>query len=303
MQQSVTPTSAQTARPPFFLRSLMLMKPVTWFAPMWAFLCGAVASGATYWIPSDVGRILLGMFLAGPILCGASQVINDYFDRDVDAVNEPERLIPSGRVSPGQIVGTVVVLLLTGAAIGFYLGPQVAFFSGLGLILAVLYSAPPFRAKRNGWVGNSLVAIAYEGLAWLAGHSAFGPLTWQSVLIAALYSIGAHGIMTINDFKSIDGDRTSGIRSIPVLYGERGAAILTVMLMDIAQIGAICAFLIWQIWIPALMLVLILLLQVPLQRSFLKDPQGQHLRFSALGVSFYVWGMMVAAIGLRFVGG
>ena len=279
------------------------MKPVTWFAPMWAFLCGAVASGATYWIPSDVGRILLGMFLAGPILCGASQVINDYFDRDVDAVNEPERLIPSGRVSPGQIVGTVVVLLLTGAAIGFYLGPQVAFFSGLGLILAVLYSAPPFRAKRNGWVGNSLVAIAYEGLAWLAGHSAFGPLTWQSVLIAALYSIGAHGIMTINDFKSIDGDRTSGIRSIPVLYGERGAAILTVMLMDIAQIGAICAFLIWQIWIPALMLVLILLLQVPLQRSFLKDPQGQHLRFSALGVSFYVWGMMVAAIGLRFVGG
>jgi chlorophyll synthase len=277
------------------------MKPVTWFAPMWAFLCGAVASGATHWIPSDIGHILLGMFLAGPILCGASQVINDYFDRDVDAVNEPERLIPSGRISPGQIVGTVVVLLLTGAAIGFYLGPQVALFSGLGLILAILYSAPPFRAKRNGWIGNSLVAIAYEGLAWLAGHSAFGPLTWQSVLIAALYTLGAHGIMTINDFKSIEGDRTSGIRSIPVLYGEQGAAVLTVLMMDLAQIGAIAAFVVWQAWIPALVLVGILLLQIPLQRSFLKDPQGQHLRFSALGVSFYVWGMMVAAIGLRFV--
>jgi chlorophyll synthase len=279
------------------------MKPVTWFAPMWAFLCGAVASGATSWIPADIGRILLGMLLAGPVLCGVSQVINDYFDRDIDAVNEPQRLIPSGLVSPLQIIGTVAVLLLIGITIGLYLGPPVALYSAIGLALAIVYSAPPVRAKRNGWIGNALVAVAYEGLAWLAGHSAFADLTTASVLIAAIYSVGAHGIMTINDYKGIEGDRQNGIRSIPVLYGEKGAAYLTVGMMDLAQIAVISLFLWWGVWIPAAILGVILMIQIPVQRRFLQAPLEQHLYFSAVGVSFFVWGMMVAAVGLRFVGG
>ena len=99
------------------------------------------------------------------------------------------------------------------------------------MVLALIYSAHPIRAKRNGWVGNGLVAIAYEGLPWLAGNLAFGPLTVPSVIVALLYSFGAHGIMTINDFKSMDGDRVSGIKTIPVLHGAWGAAWLAVLVM------------------------------------------------------------------------
>jgi chlorophyll/bacteriochlorophyll a synthase len=301
MQQpliSTTPT-LQPPKAPALARSLALMKPVTWFGPMWALLCGAIASGATGWNLPDLARIGLGLILAGPVLCGVSQVINDYFDREVDALNEPHRLIPSGQVSIRQVFLTIGVLLLCGVTIGLYLGRPVALLVGAGLICAVAYSAPPLRAKRNGWIGNSLVALSYEGLAWLAGHLAFAPLTGGSLLLAALFSLGAHGIMSINDFKSIQGDRISGIRSIPVLYGIERAAWLIVLTMNLAQVGVLLAFIAWQQWWIVGVLAALLLIQLPFQASFLRAPLERHLKFSAFGVSFFVWAMMAAAIGVR----
>jgi chlorophyll/bacteriochlorophyll a synthase len=78
---------------------LELLKPITWFPPMWAFMCGVVASGqplADHW-----PLVLLGVLLAGPVVCGMSQAANDWCDRHVDAINEPGRPIPSGRM-PGR---------------------------------------------------------------------------------------------------------------------------------------------------------------------------------------------------------
>jgi chlorophyll synthase len=288
-------------RPSLLSRSLALMKPITWFGPMWAFLCGAIASGGTTWALEDLSRVLLGIVMAGPILCGLSQVMNDYFDREVDAVNEPKRLIPSGLVSIQQIVVTVVLLLLLGVLLGIYLGRDVALLVAIGLFLAFAYSAPPIRAKRNGWAGNAMVAISYEGLAWMAGHLAFAPLTLSSVLIALLYSFGSHGIMSINDFKSIAGDRAWGLRTIPVLYGPRRAAWMIVSIMNLAQIGVIIALFTWGLWLAALIIIALLLVQLPVQRSFLQAPVDRHLKFSAVGVSFFVWGMMVSAIAIRTI--
>lgn len=71
---------------------LQLLKPVTWFPPMWALACGFVSAGQPLldrW-PFVIGAVLL----AGPFMCGTSQVVNDWFDRDVDAINEPNRPIP-----------------------------------------------------------------------------------------------------------------------------------------------------------------------------------------------------------------
>ena len=78
--------------------ALELLKPITWFAPMWAFGCGVVSSG----VPVDERwwAVVVGVVLAGPMVCGTSQAVNDWFDRHVDAINEPERPIPSGRL-PG----------------------------------------------------------------------------------------------------------------------------------------------------------------------------------------------------------
>jgi heme O synthase-like polyprenyltransferase len=59
-------------------------------------LCGAAASGNFEWTPEDVAKSLLTMFMSGPLLTGYTQTINDYYDREIDAINEPYRPIPSG---------------------------------------------------------------------------------------------------------------------------------------------------------------------------------------------------------------
>ncbi|MCB0114761.1 MAG: chlorophyll synthase ChlG [Caldilineaceae bacterium] len=298
---STTNTPIQAQKPALLARSVALMKPITWFGPMWAFLCGAVASGATGWNIASILTIMLGIFLAGPILCGVSQVINDYFDREVDALNEPNRLIPAGMVSLKQVIITILILMPVGIAIALYLGRGVSVLTGIGLLLAMGYSAPPLRAKRNGWAGNTLVAISYEGLAWMAGHLAFAELTGGSILVALLYSFGAHGIMSINDYKSIVGDRIAGIRTIPVLYGPKKAAWLIVLTMNLAQLGVLTAFVVWGKWWIVGIIAVIMLLQVPIQKQFIQKPTEMYLKFSAIGVSFFVWGMMVAAVGLRLI--
>jgi chlorophyll synthase len=78
---------------------LELLKPITWFAPMWAFGCGVVSSGVP--VADRWWAVILGVILAGPMVCGTSQAVNDWFDRHVDAINEPNRPIPSGRL-PGR---------------------------------------------------------------------------------------------------------------------------------------------------------------------------------------------------------
>ncbi|MFN3442295.1 MAG: bacteriochlorophyll/chlorophyll a synthase, partial [Rhizobium rosettiformans] len=81
------PSHVPAASYPSAAAVVQLLKPITWFPPMWAYACGAIASGAGLgdrWLP-----VALGVLLAGPLLCGTSQAVNDWFDRHVDAINEP----------------------------------------------------------------------------------------------------------------------------------------------------------------------------------------------------------------------
>lgn len=308
---SNTPKAAQSISGTSFgawvRRSIILMKPLTWFAAAWAFLCGAVASGDLSLSIGSIGRLFLGIIMAGPILCGLSQVINDFFDREVDAINEPQRLIPSGLISVRHVQILSVILTVTGSVIALFLGSEVALFVGIGLIFALSYSLKPIRAKRNGWVGNTLVAVSYEGLAWLAGHAALAstviwqsPTVWQSTTLAILYSISAHGIMTVNDFKSVPGDTQMGIRSIPVMYGKQKAAWLVVITMAVAQTIVILLLALWGNPIAASVVGLLLLAQILPYRRFIKDPENNAVFFNGSAIMLSVWGMLIAAIGLAY---
>ena len=280
-----------------------LFKPVTWFPPMWAFACGVVASGFSI---ADRWQIaLVGIVLAGPLVCATSQAVNDWFDRDVDAINEPNRPIPSGRM-PGRwginiaIAWTVVSLL-----VALTLGTWGFIAAALGLVLAWAYSAPPVRLKQNGWWGNSACALCYEGLAWITGAAvmAGGQFpAWQSVLFALLYSAGAHGIMTLNDFKAVEGDRRMGIGSLPVRLGVQGAARAACAIMVAAQFVVVLCLALWNRPIHALGVTALLLLQVLMMDSFLQQPTERALWYSGFGVPLFVAGMMVSAFALRSLG-
>jgi chlorophyll synthase len=291
--------SPALAPPPSPAAVLELLKPITWFPPMWAFGCGAISAGVAF-----EGRWLLvaaGVLLAGPLLCANSQAINDWFDRHVDAINEPQRPIPSGRIAGRW--GLVIALagsalsLATAAALGSW----VLLLASIGLALAWAYSAPPLRLKRNGWWGNAAVGLSYEGLAWITGAAVMvGGLPGASILLVALlYSAGAHGIMTLNDFKSIAGDRRMGIGSLPVRLGPQAAARVACLTMAAPQAIVVALLLHWGMPWHAAIVAALLAVQLLLMRHFLQRPGERALWYSAFGVNFFVLGMLVTALALR----
>jgi chlorophyll synthase len=176
-------------------------KPGTWFAPMWAIMVGAIGSTGSHWDIATIARILVAMVMAGPLLCAFSQVVNDYFDREVDRINEPNRPTAANLLSVRTIVIVAVVLAAAALGIAFALGTTVGYLALAGMVLALMYSVPPFRLKaRNGWLANAACALSYEGFAWMAGAAAFGKVSLGTVILAVVFSLGAHGLMTLNDF-------------------------------------------------------------------------------------------------------
>jgi len=277
---------------------LELFKPITWFAPMWAFGCGAVSTGAP--VGERWPAIAAGVLLAGPLLCATSQAANDWYDRHVDAINEPGRPIPSGRM-PGRW-GLWIAFAWSGVslAVASLLGAWVFGAALIGLALAWAYSAPPFRLKANGWWGNAAVAVSYEGLPWFAGAAVLvgGLPDGRVLLIAALYSIGAHGIMTLNDFKSVEGDRRTGIRSLPAMLGVDRAARVACAVMALAQAPVIVALALWGRPLHAAIVAGLLAVQLVLMARLIAAPRQRAAWYNATGTSLYVLGMLVAALAL-----
>ncbi len=297
MTRSVS--AASVAQSPSPGAVLELLKPITWFPPMWAFACGLVSSGAA--VRGRWWMVLTGIVLCGPLLCATSQAVNDWFDRHVDAINEPNRPIPSGRI-PGRW-GLFIALLWTVLSLlcAATLGVWVLEVAAVGLALAWAYSAPPIRLKRNGWWGNLACALCYEGFAWLTGAAvlAGGMPSRDVFMLAALYSLGAHGIMTLNDFKSIAGDQRMGIASLPVQLGVSGAATVACLAMLLPQIAVVLCLMSWGKLNHAAAIVVLIGGQLVLMQRFLADPREQATWYSGTGVTLYVSGMMVSAFALR----
>jgi len=278
---------------------LELIKPITWFPPIWAYLCGAVSSGVP--LSGQWPLIILGMVLAGPIVCGMSQAANDWCDRHVDAVNEPNRPIPSGRI-PGRW-GLWIALAMTvlSLAVGWMLGPWGFGATVVGVVAAWAYSAEPIRLKRSGWWGPGLVGLSYEGLPWFTGAAVLlgGAPSFQTIVIALLYAFGAHGIMTLNDFKALEGDRQHGVRSLPVVLGPEVAAKIACTVMAVAQALVIALLFIWGMPGHGVAVLALLVAQVAAMEVLFVDPKGRAPWYNGTGVVFYVAGMMISAFALR----
>ena len=299
---SVSDTLARSARPasrPSPGAVLELLKPITWFPPMWAFFCGVVSSGAGF--AGNWGVIVLGVALAGPLVCGMSQAANDWCDRHVDAINEPGRPIPSGRV-PGRW-GLWIALLWTALSllVGWSLGTWAFWATVVGVAAAWAYSAEPIRLKRNGWISAGVCGLAYETLPWFTGAAILSAAfpDWRIVTVALLYGLGAHGIMTLNDFKSVEGDRAFGLGSLPARLGFDRAARVAVVAMLVPQAVVVALLVVWGWPWNALIVAALLAGQGLMAPRLLADPKGRAVWFAGFGVLLYVLGMLTAACALH----
>jgi chlorophyll/bacteriochlorophyll a synthase len=165
---------------------LELLKPITWFPPMWAFSCGVVSSGVAvgerWWLVAGGHRPRRAARLRHEP--GGQRLVRPACGRDQraaapDPVRTHSRAL--GPLHRNPVDG--VVAGRRGDA-----GPWVFWASVLGLALAWAYSAPPLRLKRNGWWGNAAVGLSYEGLAWITGAAVMRwvPCRTRSILLLAL---------------------------------------------------------------------------------------------------------------------
>ena len=120
----------------------------------------------------------------------------------------------------------------------------------------------------------------------------------QVIAVLVMYSLGAHGIMVLNDFKAVEGDRQTGLTSLPVVMGVGPAAKLACVTMAAAQIVVIALLALWGYGLSSLIVTGVLAAQIAAMPRLIRDPAGQAPWYNGVGVTLYVLGMLAAALGL-----
>merc|ERR1719160_511545 len=291
------------------------MKPVTWVPLIWGVMCGAAASGNYHAIWSgapalvcieDVGKSLGCMVLSGPLLTGYTQTMNDWYDREIDAINEPNRPIPSGAISEGEVIAQIWALLIGGLGLAYALdgwagheNPIITELAIGGSFVSYIYSAPPLKLKQSGWIGNYAPGSSYIALPWWCGQAMFGTLNAPVVVLSLLYSIAGLGIAIVNDFKSIEGDRAMGLQSLPVAFGIDKAKWICAGSIDVTQLGVAAYLYSIGETLYANILIGLILPQMFLQNKFLlKDPIKYDVNYQAAAQPFLVFGILDTALAM-----
>jgi len=285
---------------------IQLMKPITWIPLIWGVICGAAASGNFEWTFSNVLASLACMLMSGPLLAGYTQTINDFFDKEIDAINEPNRPIPSGKISIKDVKIQIWVLLIAGLIVAFLLDlyakhsfPSVLLLALGGSFVSYIYSAPPLKLKQNGWLGNYALGASYIALPWWAGQALFGKLTIVTAILTLAYSLSGLGIAVINDFKSVEGDSKLGLNSLPVVFGIKNASRISAGLIDIFQLAMVVVLVIIGQHLASVILVLLVIPQITFQDMWLlRDPLKFDVKYQASAPPFLISGMLVTALAI-----
>ena len=285
---------------------IQLMKPITWIPLIWGVICGAAASGNFQWTINNVLASLACMLMSGPLLAGYTQTINDFFDREIDAINEPNRPIPSGKISIKEVKIQIWVLLIAGLVVSFLLDlyakhsfPSVFLLALGGSFVSYIYSAPPLKLKQNGWLGNYALGASYIALPWWAGQALFGKLTIVTALLTLAYSLSGLGIAVINDFKSVEGDSKLGLNSLPVIFGIKNASRISAGLIDIFQLAMVVVLIVIGQHLASVILVLLVIPQITFQEMWLlRDPLKFDVKYQASAQPFLITGMLVTALAI-----
>jgi len=167
---------------------------------------GLVAPLAGSNVPVSVG--LAWAALAAALFTGAANVLNDYFDRDTDAVNHPDRPIPSGLVTPTEARRFALALFIVSfAAVGFGLNWPLGVFWAMNLVAMIAYER---TYKRRGLSGNVLIAYLVGSL-FLFGGVATTPLVLSDAVLrvgvlALVASVATLGREIVKDVEDVAGD-------------------------------------------------------------------------------------------------
>jgi len=212
-----------------------------------------VATVVAYLIATGtLGPSVILLLVAVALITAAGNVINDYFDADIDAVNRPDRPIPSGQVSRCAARRYALVLFAAGIAISLFTNFICAGIALFNAILLVLYAA---RLKSMPVVGN--IAVAYlSGSMFLFGGAFAG--------VAGLVHLTPLAVMTflammarelLKDAEDIEGDAVGGAATLPIRIGVKKTAYCAFIFVLLSAIASTIPFLLWGWGIPYLVMI------------------------------------------------
>ena len=181
----------------------------------------AVIVGASLVYPLNFSINLLLGFITSFTLTGASMAINDYYDREIDAINEPNRPIPSGAVSPKEALFFAFVLSLIGFTAAFETNMPCLIVAVITWIVSVTYNT---KGKRTGLPGNFLVS-AIVAIPFIYGGFVVEKPELPVIIYAAMVFLSNTGREVTKGIVDVEGDKSQNVRTIAVLYAERTAAV------------------------------------------------------------------------------
>jgi geranylgeranylglycerol-phosphate geranylgeranyltransferase len=184
----------------------------------------AVCVGAVLATSGALGNSWLSLmfgFFTGFTLCAAAMAINDYYDRVIDAINEPTRPIPSGAVNPKEAVAFVVVLSAAGFVLAYLVSLLCLFVAVVSWVIVTVYLTV---GKRSGLPGNFLVS-ACVATPFIYGSITVANTVGLNVLLFALMAFLSNtGREITKGIVDVVGDRAGGVKTLAVRYGEKAAA-------------------------------------------------------------------------------
>ena len=158
-------------------------------------------------------------FMAGFLLLAASMVVNDYFDREIDLINEPKRPLPSGVVTTKEVLSFAAILGSIGLLSASKTGFPTLLIALLSLVIMISYNA---RLKKTGLLGNVLVSTNVA-IPFVYGGFAVASLNWSLAIFALLAFLSSVGREIVKGIVDVPGDTSRGVRSIAVTKGNRTA--------------------------------------------------------------------------------
>ncbi|MFB6142822.1 MAG: geranylgeranylglycerol-phosphate geranylgeranyltransferase [Halorientalis sp.] len=259
---------------------LELTRPVNAVAAGVLTLVGAFVATADALLVAPVGAAVAATVLA----TGAGNAINDYFDREVDRVNDPHRPIPRGVVQPRSALAFSVALFLVAVVVALALLPPLAIAIAVVNLLALVSYTELFKGLPG--VGNALVAYL-GGSTFLFGGAAVGNVG-PTVVLFVLAALSTFTREIIKDVEDVAGDSQEGLRTLPVAVGERRSLTLAMGLLVVAALASPLPYLLGTFGAAYLALVIpadVLMLWAGYE-SFARPSVGQ---------SWLKYGMFLAA--------
>lgn len=260
---------------------IKITRPVNSLFAGFAVLLGIIIAKGTVPGVSPAEYLILIPVVA--MITAAGNVINDYYDRDIDAVNRPERPIPSGSVSPKGALVYSIVLFILGIALSFFTGYLCLIIAAVNSLLLVLYA---LKLKGIPFAGN--ISVSYLSASiFLFGGALYGlPGLINNFPVALITFFAILSREILKDAEDVEGDKAGGAKTLPMYTGIYRSSLLAFIFALIAVIISLMPlFRWWGVYYIILILIADALIMAGAVKGVMSgDDSGALKRSGATGI-------------------